>query len=58
MTSHIFQEPRKGIVAHTAASKMLADNPIMRDMVGMVSEELWPSATRVRHALLSSNHEK
>jgi hypothetical protein len=48
MTNHIFREPRKGVVAHTAASKMLAVNPLMHQWVGMVSEEMWPSAARVR----------
>lgn len=40
MTNHIFQETRGGNVAHTTASKMLADDPLMCDMLGMVSEEL------------------
>ena len=47
MTKHIFKEPSTGIVAHTAASQVLAEVPIMRDWVGMVCEEMWPSAARV-----------
>lgn len=47
MTRHIFEEPRNGIVAHTAISKALAELPSLRDAVGMVCEEMWPSATRV-----------
>ncbi len=47
MSYHIFQEPRKGVIAHTAASKLLASNHLMRQWVGMVSEEMWPSATKV-----------
>ena len=30
ITNRIFKEPRKGIVAHTAASKILADNPFLK----------------------------
>lgn len=44
---HIFREPRKGFVAHTAASRMLAVNPQMRQWVGMVTEEMWPAAAKV-----------
>ena len=46
MTYRIFCEPRKGVVAHTAASKLLAKNPLMHEWIGMVSEEMWPAATR------------
>lgn len=48
MTYRIFQEPRKDVVAHTAASKLLAVDPLMRQWAGMVSEEMWPSASKVR----------
>lgn len=48
MTYRIFRESSEGIVAHTAASKLLSTNPVMREWVGMVSEELWPAATRVK----------
>lgn len=47
MTKHIFKETSPGIVAHTAASQALAEVPNMRDWVGMVCEEMWPSAARV-----------
>lgn len=47
MTRHIFQESREGMVKHTAASKLLASNPLMGQWVGMVTEEMWPAAARV-----------
>ncbi|KAL8856173.1 MAG: hypothetical protein Q9178_007211 [Gyalolechia marmorata] len=47
MAFRIFQEPSQGIVRHTAASKTLADNPLIRQWMGMTSEELWPAATKV-----------
>ena len=47
MTLRVFREPRKGVVAHTAASKLLAD-PCMLDWLGNTCEETWPAAVRVR----------
>ena len=47
MAFRIFQEPRRGVVRHTAASKALADTPLLRQYIGMVTEELWPAATKV-----------
>lgn len=47
MANHLFRELSPGVVGHTAASKMLAENPLMRQWLGMVSEEMWPAATRV-----------
>ncbi|KAI9839036.1 MAG: hypothetical protein M1837_002290 [Sclerophora amabilis] len=52
MTKQVFKEPRKGFVAHTAASKVLAEMPLMRDWVGMVCEEMWPSAARTVDAMV------
>ncbi|KAL8819567.1 MAG: hypothetical protein Q9191_007708 [Dirinaria sp. TL-2023a] len=46
MTFRIFQEPRKGVVRHTAASKAMADNAMLRQWIGMVSEEHWPAMTK------------
>lgn len=51
MTFRIFQEPREGVVCHTAASKALADNPMLRQWTGMVSEELWPAVTKAVDAI-------
>ncbi|RAH68272.1 O-methyltransferase-like protein [Aspergillus aculeatinus CBS 121060] len=38
---HVFQEPRKGFVAHTAASRMLVDDPTARAGLGYMFEEVW-----------------
>ena len=48
MTYRIFREPRPGVVAHTAASKFLAVAPGMDDSIALITEENWPSATKVR----------
>lgn len=48
MTFHrVFREPRKGFVAHTAASRLLAEDPLTRDAVGLRCDECWPACTRV-----------
>ena len=46
MTNHIFQQ-RDGGVAHTAASRILAENTMTRDIVGIMCEEMFPGASRV-----------
>lgn len=52
MTFHIFQEPLKGIVRHTAASKALAGDRNLRQWIGMVADEFWPAATKVIDCLV------
>ncbi|KAL8938659.1 MAG: hypothetical protein Q9216_003779 [Gyalolechia sp. 2 TL-2023] len=51
MTFRIFQEPREGVVCHTAASKTIADDPMLRQWIGMIAEELWPAATKTVDAI-------
>jgi len=51
MTLHIFHEPRKGIVAHTAASRLLAEDSQLADWVGVNSDELWQSAAQTVNAM-------
>ena len=46
ISHRIFHEPEKGIVTHSGASKYLAENPNMRQWIAMVSEEMWPAATK------------
>ena len=46
MTYRIFCEPQEGVVFHTAASKNLATNPLLHEWIGMVSEEMWPAASK------------
>ena len=49
MTMRVFQEPTPGMVAHTAASKLLT-RPHMDDWMHTASEEMWPVACKVsRH---------
>lgn len=44
---HVFQEPRKGFVSHTAASRKLADDPLARAGCGYMFDEVWPSFVHV-----------
>lgn len=46
MTNHIFQE-REGRIAHTAASRVLAENDKFVDIIGVMCEEMFPGAARV-----------
>ncbi|KAL9592948.1 MAG: hypothetical protein Q9219_007705 [cf. Caloplaca sp. 3 TL-2023] len=52
MTKHMFRETRPGFVAHTAVSRVLAEESGMKDWVGMVCEEMWPSAARTVDAMV------
>jgi hypothetical protein len=52
MTNHIFKEPREGFVAHTAASRLLIDDPQMIDWVGMCCLEFFPAAAHTVEAML------
>ncbi|CAD6502024.1 BgTH12-02267 [Blumeria graminis f. sp. triticale] len=44
MTNRIFTEVKPTVVAHTAASKLLAENPTMNEWVGFCVEEMWQAA--------------
>jgi hypothetical protein len=41
MTNHIFKEVSPNVVAHTAASKVLAEDPMINEWVGFCLEDLW-----------------
>lgn len=43
---HVFHEPRKGIVVHTAASRLLLNNPLLEAWITNIAEEFWPSIAR------------
>lgn len=56
MTSHIFCEPQPGIVAHTAASRLIAENPLIQDFIGNVCEIRFPASARTADALDKYGH--
>ncbi|CAG8956540.1 hypothetical protein HYFRA_00003929 [Hymenoscyphus fraxineus] len=47
----IFLEPRKGFVAHSAASKRLAESQILQMVVGLTVDDVWPAQARTVDAL-------
>jgi hypothetical protein len=53
MTNHVFKEPRKGVVTHTAASSLLAvaNYSLVADWVGTSTNELWQAASRTADAM-------
>lgn len=51
MTNRIFHEPSPGLVAHTAASRELAQDAALQDWVGFNTEELFPSVAKVLDSL-------
>ncbi|OCK75619.1 O-methyltransferase [Lepidopterella palustris CBS 459.81] len=52
MTNRIFKEPREGFVAHTAASRLLVDDPQMIDWVGLCSADFFPAAAHTVDAMV------
>lgn len=51
MSNYVFREPAEGTVAHTAASKALAEMAPLAHVVGFMSSEMWPSASRLADAM-------
>ena len=51
MTDRVFKEPRKGVVAHTPASKALR-NSWLRGCIWQICQELWPAASRTIDAVI------
>ncbi len=48
MTRTVFCEPSADMVAHTAASLLLRNNPQARDFSGIICDERFPSSAQVR----------
>ncbi|KAJ4263755.1 hypothetical protein NW762_005788 [Fusarium torreyae] len=51
MTNKIFQEPRPGFIAHTAASKVLAKDATLQAWVGMNGDDFLPAGAHTLEAL-------
>ncbi|OAQ94133.1 O-methyltransferase [Purpureocillium lilacinum] len=51
MTNRIFCEPSPGLIAHTAASRLLATDASLQDWVGFNAEDHFPAAAHVLDAL-------
>ncbi|KAF4335840.1 sterigmatocystin 7-O-methyltransferase precursor [Fusarium beomiforme] len=51
MTNNIFQEPAPGLIAHTAASKMLAQDANLQAWVGLNGDDFFPAGAHTLEAL-------
>ncbi len=51
MIKDIFSEPRPGIIAHNAVSRLLAEDPVVHDWVGASTDDLWQAAAQACNAL-------
>lgn len=52
VTLRLFKEPKRGVVAHTAASRMIAGDQQMAGWVAATSDELWQAATQTVNAMV------
>ena len=43
----MFREPRKGVVAHSAASRQVAESPQLQNLMGLSWDECYPAHARV-----------
>ena len=50
--NYIFCEPRKGVIVHSAISKLLSQDPLVHQWVGLVCDEMWPSGSRTIDAMM------
>ncbi|KAK2772300.1 hypothetical protein FQN53_004663 [Emmonsiellopsis sp. PD_33] len=53
----VFCEPKKGFVAHTAASRLLAENPVARDLMGLTFAECLPAHAHTIDAMAQQSGE-
>ena len=51
MTRHVFREPRKGYVAHTALSRLLVEDKQQLDITRTCAEVLWPASYSMADAV-------
>lgn len=51
MTQHIFHEPRPGVVAHTPASRVLAEDELLHQWISWCMQEAWTSAYHTCNAM-------
>ncbi|OKL61699.1 hypothetical protein UA08_02177 [Talaromyces atroroseus] len=53
----VFFEPTKGFVAHTAASKLMAENPVAGHLLGLTFDECWPAHNKAVDAIAQQSEE-
>ncbi|KID63532.1 O-methyltransferase, family 2, partial [Metarhizium hybridum] len=48
----VFNEPRPGVITHSAVSKLIADDSSVADWLGANVDDMWPSAEKTVEALV------
>lgn len=51
IANYIFTEPRKGVVAHSAISKLIAEDNLVYEWIGMVGNDMWSTGTNIVPAI-------
>ncbi|ROV99193.1 hypothetical protein VPNG_08247 [Cytospora leucostoma] len=51
VSQKIFEEPRPGVISHSAASRLLAEDSGVHDFVATCSDELWQAAAQTCNAM-------
>ena len=51
-TNHIFNEPKNGVIVHTAASKALAQVPLLREWLEQACDDMWPATSKFVDAMV------
>lgn len=49
--NHVFLEPQKNEIAHSAMSRIFVETPIFNDWIGLVCKEMLPASTRSIEAM-------
>ncbi|KAF2678003.1 putative O-methyltransferase [Lentithecium fluviatile CBS 122367] len=49
---HMFKEPRLGMIAHSTASRQIAEDPLAASWVGANVDEMWPAPAKTVDALV------
>ncbi|KAI1180010.1 S-adenosyl-L-methionine-dependent methyltransferase [Nemania sp. FL0916] len=52
VTQRVFEEPRPGVITHSAASRLLAEDTAAHDYLATAANEFWPAATRTCDAMI------
>ena len=50
----VFCEPRKGVLAHTAASRRIAESEMLRALMWLTFDEVWAGSAKVCFGFLPS----
>ncbi|KAI1400598.1 putative O-methyltransferase [Hypoxylon fuscum] len=51
IAQHIFSEPRPGVVAHSAVSRLIAENKVLADWLRFSTDDLWHAAYHMSDAM-------